>query len=74
MCKSPEKKSMVMGPETNNCRTGEGQWQFDRPIVLSVLSRTVGSYYLPMTNEQTEDFMCPVVVMISRVCKLVRDC
>jgi hypothetical protein len=63
---------MAMGPETKNYCTGEGQQQFDRLTVLSVVSCTVGSHCLAMTSEQAEDFMCPVAVVISRVCKLAR--
>jgi hypothetical protein len=44
---------------------GWSQW-------LAVLNCIVSSQYPATTSEQTEDFMCNVVVVIYRVCKSVR--
>jgi hypothetical protein len=58
------------GPETKNDCAGECQQQFtglDWTAVESVSSSTVNSHYLVTTSEQTEDFMCDVVVAIYSV-------
>jgi hypothetical protein len=51
---------------------GEGQQQFSREKVDSVLNCIVSSRYLAMTSEQTEGFACAVFIVICRVCKSVR--
>jgi hypothetical protein len=61
MVKSPA------GLGTKNDCAGEGQNQFTRPTVQSVLSCIVRSRYLATTSGQTEDFMCAVVVVIRSV-------
>jgi hypothetical protein len=67
--------NMVMSPMglgTKNRCAGEGQQQFSSQSVESVLSCIVSSRYLATAGEQTEDFICAVVVVIYIVCKLVR--
>jgi hypothetical protein len=46
--------------KVSQSEVGAGSWQ-------SVLSCTVSSHHLAKTSEQTEDFMCAVVIMIYRV-------
>jgi hypothetical protein len=67
-----------MGPvglETKNHCTGKGHQQLHSQSVSqsrkSALSCSVSSRYLAMTSEQTENFMCAVVVVYI-VCKPVR--
>jgi hypothetical protein len=47
--------------------------ELDLAVKESVLSRIVVSCYLTITSEQTEHFMCAVVVVIYSVCKSVRQ-
>jgi hypothetical protein len=55
----------------NDCAV-EGQQQFTRQKVQSVFNCIVSSHYLSTASEQTEDFVCAVVVVMYGVCKSVR--
>jgi hypothetical protein len=61
-----------VGLGTKNDCVGEHQQQFTRQTSKSALSFIVSSRYLTTTSEQTEDFMCAVVLMLSRLCESVR--
>jgi hypothetical protein len=66
---------MAMSPVglgTKNDCVGEHQEQFTRPTRKSALSFIVSSRYLTTTSKQTEDFLCAVVLIISRLCESVR--
>jgi hypothetical protein len=60
-----------MEPETKIHCTGEWQHQFNWltnwPIVETVLSCIVSNNYLAMTGNQTEDFVCDIIVVICSV-------
>jgi hypothetical protein len=47
-------------------------WSLPYNDQQQLLSCIVSSHYLATTSEQTEDFMCAVVVVIHRMCKSVR--